>query len=951
MLRAEKAATQLKHVGETVSDGLLIAMLLKGLPDTYQAFCTVITQRADVTFEQFKSALKDFEENEKARCSKSDDSVLKLSSNKVTCYYCNKPGHKKYECKLFANNKGNSNNNKKSRWCSLCKNATHDTNFCRKKNSTKLVSDVTNSADDNNYMFKVTEHASADNIEIDCCDLLVDCGATAHIICDRSKFIHCDDNFDINKHFSELADGSRKNKIVELKGDAQIYLSDASGTKRCVTLKNALCISSFKQDILSVQSVIQNGSSIHFSPESAELRAPDGNKFNIKKSGKLYYLNSVKGTRAHSLEQWHKIMGHCNIKDLLKLESHVEGMKILDKANFNCSTCIEGKMCQNFNHTVNKSATYPLELVYSDLSGPITPISNEGSKYVISFVDDYSGLIFVYFLKNKSDAPKATDKFLTDIAPYGKLKRLRSDNGTEYTSNEFKALMVKNKIHQEFSAPYSPHQNSGAERAWRTLFDMARCLLLEAGLPKELWNYAVRTSAYIRNRCINSRTGLTPFERFTKKRPDVSNMHMFGCQCFAYVQLKQKLDPRAEKGIFVGYDPLSPAYLVYFHDKQEVRRVRCVKFFEDEFHDDSNIPIRQPSNKPELESTHNSNNDHTTTEIDNNDVKSNESRATIEEGINHPSADTNLNTKHPQRQRKKPKYLDDYVDPDEPDILGCTIDSVYRVVDIPTTYDEAMASPYSYKWQQAMDEEITALQNNDTFELTSRPKDKPIIGGRWVYAVKEGINSGEKYKARYVAKGYNQIEGIDYNETFSPTARITSVRTLINIAVQEDLIVHTMDVKNAYLNAKIDCDIYVEPSGYVKYDNNGNDLVMKLKKSLYGLKQSGKLWNTMLHDYLIELQYVQSLCDNCVYTKHNHDDKVIIIVWVDDLIIAASNNHVLNDIKHALCSKFKMSDLGLISKFLGIGFSVNNNEIEINQIKYINKILQKCKICTMQSRY
>ena len=95
VLRAEKAATQLKHVGETMSDGLFIAMLLKGLPDTYQAFCTVITQRADVAFEQFKSAFQDFEENEKGRCSKSDDSVLKLSSNKVVCYYCNKPGHKK----------------------------------------------------------------------------------------------------------------------------------------------------------------------------------------------------------------------------------------------------------------------------------------------------------------------------------------------------------------------------------------------------------------------------------------------------------------------------------------------------------------------------------------------------------------------------------------------------------------------------------------------------------------------------------------------------------------------------------------------------------------------------------------------------------------------------------------------------------------------------------------
>ena len=257
-------------------------------------------------------------------------------------------------------------------------------------------------------------------------------------------------------------------------------------------------------------------------------------------------------------------------------------MKISDKSNFNCTVCPQGKMTQFRNYEVRKETTKPLELVHSDLAGPISPTSRENSKYVISFVDDYSSCIFVYFLKNKSDAVEATRKFLIDIAPYGKLQRLRSDNGTEYTSKEFKSLMINNNIKQEFSAPYSPHQNGTAERSWRTLFDMARCMLLQAKLPKVMWNYAVRASAYIRNRCYNERTGKTPYEAFTNKQPDLSNMHAFGSKCFAYIQNKQKLDPRAEEGVFVGYDPCSPAHLVYIPDAQVVRRVRCVTFFDED---------------------------------------------------------------------------------------------------------------------------------------------------------------------------------------------------------------------------------------------------------------------------------------------------------------------------------------------------------------------------------
>ena len=237
-------------------------------------------------------------------------------------------------------------------------------------------------------------------------------------------------------------------------------------------------------------------------------------------------------------------------------------------------------MIETRNHKADAKATKPLELVHTDLSGMITPTSYENSKYCITFVDDYTGVINVYFLKNKNDAVSATARYIADMSPFGNIGRLRCDNGTEYTSSEFRELMIKHKIRQEYSSPYSPHQNGTSERSWKTLFDMARCMLLESNMPKQLWNYATRLAAFTRNRCYSSRLNATPFEALTGKKPNLAKMQPFGKKCFAYIQQKKKLDDRAAEGNFVGFDPLSPAYLVYFPTSRSIKRIRSVKFFE-----------------------------------------------------------------------------------------------------------------------------------------------------------------------------------------------------------------------------------------------------------------------------------------------------------------------------------------------------------------------------------
>ena len=407
-------------------------------------------------------------------------------------------------------------------------------------------------------------------------------------------------------------------------------------------------------------------------------------------------------------------------------------------------------------------------------------------------------------------------------------------------------------------------------------------------------------------------------------------MHLFGTTCFAYVQNKKKLDARSEKGVFVGYDKGSPAYLVYFPETGVVKRVRCVKFTE-KFERTNKLQSDEGIVRTEISESPNKNEHDENEDVDVSDEADNEI-----EGAR----------RYPQRQRSKPKYLEDFVtDSNLEDSTKCTVDYCYKVADVPKTYQEAIKHSESCKWQVAMNEEMAALIDNDTFELTSLPEGRSVIGGRWVYSLKCNPNGEDKFKARYVAKGYTQVSDVDYHETFSPTARITSVRMLIQLAVQNDMVVHQMDVKTAYLNAPIDCEIYVkQPDGFEIDGKNGEKLVCKLKKSLYGLKQSGRNWNNMLHKHLIDENFEHSLADPCVYYIITEESVTIIIIWVDDIIIAASSESLVNKFKRSLSQKFKMKDLGILSWFLAVEFKWENGCIEMTQSRNLEKILKRFKM-------
>lgn len=307
-----------------------------------------------------------------------------------------------------------------------------------------------------------------------------------------------------------------------------------------------------------------------------------------------------------------------------------------------------------------------------------------------------------------------------------------------------------------------------------------------------------------------------------------------------------------------------------------------------------------------------------------------------DDGEKHPRVTPHASNcgRYPTRERKPPEYLKDYSqnqeDTEEDDCTLTSVDYCYRAVcGVPLTFKEAMTFSVSEKWKKAVDEEIKSLEDNQTFTLTKLPEDRKTVGGRWVYSIKSDIEGHDQYKARYVAKGYSQKAGVDYGETFSPTANLTSIHVVMEKAAQDDLILHQMDVKTAYLHAPIDRDIYMEqPEGYEKV---GENLVCKLEKSIYGLKQSGRNWNEMLHTCLIDDNFTQNLADHCVYTRESEQaGKVIVVIWVDDLIIAANNNKSLEEVKNMLSNRFKMKDLGRLKHFLGMDFSQSDGFVKVS---------------------
>ena len=236
----------------------------------------------------------------------------------------------------------------------------------------------------------------------------------------------------------------------------------------------------------------------------------------------------------------------------------------------------------------------------------------------------------------------------------------------------------------------------------------------------------------------------------------------------------------------------------------------------------------------------------------------------------------------------------------------------------PQSVQEALQGTHGEKWLEAMDSEMRSLKKNGVYELVDRPEGKKVVKSKWVLRVKTNEKGGvEKYKARVVENGFNQVEGVDYDQTFSPTVRFESIRQLVALGASKGLQMHQMDVTTTFLYAPLEEEVFMEqPEGTILPGDEGK--VMWLRKCMYGLKQAPRQWNILIDGVLKKLEFTRPKSDVGIYMKGDGDNAIYIALYVDDLFLVGELLGEIEKVKARLSTEFKMKDLGEARFLLGI---------------------------------
>lgn len=256
----------------------------------------------------------------------------------------------------------------------------------------------------------------------------------------------------------------------------------------------------------------------------------------------------------------------------------------------------------------------------------------------------------------------------------------------------------------------------------------------------------------------------------------------------------------------------------------------------------------------------------------------------------------------------------------------------------PESYQEAIQKD---EWVVAMKSEMDALISNQTWELVPKPHDVNLVSCKWVYKVKQKADGTvDRFKARLVARGFSQQLGLDYEDTFSPVAKIQTIRAILALAASKGWKLWQMDVHNAFLYGELDHVIYMmQPTGFESQEHL--EYVCKLKKAIYGLKQSPRAWFGKMAEFLEQNGYYPSSADHSLFVKNLGEKVVFILVYVDDLIISGDVQEEIDLLKSNLSIRFKMKDLGILKHFLGLELNYKADGMALHQNKYTSDLLQK----------
>ncbi|GJW89087.1 retrovirus-related pol polyprotein from transposon TNT 1-94 [Tanacetum coccineum] len=486
-----------------------------------------------------------------------------------------------------------------------------------------------------------------------------------------------------------------------------------------------------------------------------------------------------------------------------------------------------------------------------DLFGPVKPQTISHNKYTLVIVDECSRYTWVFCLNKKNDAADCIISFIRKIENLNevRVKELRSDNRIEFKNHKLEEFCDEKGISRNFSSPCTPEQNGVAERRNRTLIEAVRTMLNHAKLPKQFWGEAVNTSCYIQNRSIIvKRHRNTSYDLFRGRSPDISYFHVFGCLVHIHNHKDHlgKFDEKADDGFFLGYSRVAKVFRVFNIKRQEMKETLHVTFSEDDeaisqssiegdainFNENRSFPDDEflepksevtqcPGNTeyfpyiPAYENTTPSESPTIRVSVTSKDPLE------FTEADNHPTLNEPDQTESANHFEPHIKLVNIIGEP----LAGITTRSRIRYLDAVSTskclYVNFLSEMEPNKLIEALEEE------------------------GWIIVMQEELNQFERNK-----------EGIDYEETFTPVARLEAIRIFLAYAAYMGFMVYQIDVKSAFLNGKISEEVYVQqPPGFESSEFPNH--VCKLDKALYGLKQAPRAWYETLSNFLIQHKFVR----------------------------------------------------------------------------------------------
>ncbi|WRX09128.1 Integrase [Theobroma cacao] len=485
-------------------------------------------------------------------------------------------------------------------------------------------------------------------------------------------------------------------------------------------------------------------------------------------------------------------------------------------------------------------------------------------------------------IQTSSCASKSKDKLNLIHSDVGgplseeSLNGSRSDNGGEYTSQEFSQFLEKEGIFHQLTAPYCPQQNGVSERKNSTVLEMCRCLMFEKNMPKRFWAEAASTAVYLLNIIpTRAKQNITPYEEWYGTTPFVDHLRVFGSLCYQHIPEEQrdKLQPKAQMGISVSRN-------VVFDENKSWNWEQSQAVDLNEFINVSNYQ-------------------HTDSQI---------------------LVDAETVDEAPVRRVRSIQNI---------------YERCHMAITEPNSYEDAAVHEH---WVTAIKEKLNMIVKNKTWSLVDRPKDRQLIGVKWIFKRKLNPDGTlNRYKARLVVKGYSQILGIDFQETFAPVARLDTIRLLIALAAAFQWKLFHLDVKSAFLNGKLDEEIYVEqPPGFELCSGQGK--VFKLHKALYGLKQAPCAWYNRINTYLLDQGFLKSPNKATLYVlKHYNEAPLILSLYVDDLLVTRGSEDAIRKFKQNMEKEFYMSDLG----DMRLEIKRIDRGIHVSQHKYVLEMLKK----------